>query len=166
VHDYKVHDYKVTQPVIYHKRRYLKEQTMGPQPTVENSPAIDVHNETVTDSATLFLAARRLLLASLGAVAFSIDEAKDLIEKMVARGEIAESDTQVLLQEFRTRLNQKREGAGAAKARAKVTKAAQALEVSVEEILHRFNVPSKREIEALRKKIDLLNQKVDDLAQK
>jgi poly(hydroxyalkanoate) granule-associated protein len=126
-----------------------------------------VRNETVTDSANLFLAARRLLLASLGAVALSIDEANDFVDKLVARGEVAEGETQALVKELRARFEEKREAAaGPNGTRAKVAKAAQALEASVEEILERFNVPSRRDIEDLRKKIDLLNQKVDDLARK
>ncbi len=133
---------------------------------IENEvpPVIDVRNEAVAESANLFLAARRLLLASLGAVALSIDEANDFVEKLVARGEVAESDSQALVKELRARVAQKRDGASATKARAKVTKAAQVLEESVEEILHRFNVPSKRDISDLQKKVDLLNLKVDELA--
>ena len=137
---------------------------MSVQSENEVTPVIDVRNEAVTESANLFLAARRLLLASLGAVALSIDEANDFVEKLVARGEIAESESQALLNELRTRIAQGRESTSATNARAKVTKAAQVLEESVEEILHRFNVPSRRDIEELRKKVDLLNLKVDELS--
>lgn len=140
---------------------------MAPHPSTAETPVIDVQNEAVTESANLFLAARRLLLASLGAVALSIDEANDFVDKLVARGEVAESETQDLLKELRTRMAEKRAAVeGPNGPRAKVAKAAQALEVSVEEILERFNVPSRRDLEDIRKKIDLLNQKVDELTQK
>ena len=47
------------------------------------STAVDVSNEALVQSANLFLVARRVLLTSLGALAMTIDESADFVNKLV-----------------------------------------------------------------------------------
>lgn len=124
--------------------------------------AIDVRNEVIVQSANLYLMARKALMASLGAVAMTLDEANEFVDKLVERGELAEADTQRLLNELRTRSTTSEQTVGEASKNI-VNKAGMALEESVEVILNRLNVPSKIEIEELSKKIGALNQKVSAL---
>ncbi len=124
--------------------------------------AIDVRNEMIVQSANLYLMARKALMASLGAVAMTLDEANEFVDKLVERGELAESDAQKLINDLRARSNTSEQAVGEARKNI-VNKAGMALEESVEVILNRLNVPSKSEIEELSKKIGALNQKVSAL---
>jgi len=123
---------------------------------------IDVRNELIVQSANLYIMVRKVLLSSLGAVALSVDEANEVLVKLVERGEVAEADLQKMLNDLRTRREQSE--AEAAKARDDLTrKASNTLEESVETILTRLNVPNKNDIEELSRKISHLNEKVSAL---
>jgi len=126
--------------------------------------AIDVRNEMIVQSANLYLMARKALLASLGAVAMTMDEANGFVDKLVERGEMAEVDAQKLIDELRTRSNEREKVVAEARRNA-VNKAGMALEESVEVILNRLNVPSKSDIDALSKKISALTHKVGSLVE-
>lgn len=123
---------------------------------------IDVRNELIVQSANLYLMVRKVLLASLGGVALTADEASEMFTRLVERGEMAESDAQRIVADLREQ-NRKREHE-ASQAREEFSKrAGVALEDSVETILNRLNVPNKAEIEELSRKIGLLNEKVSTL---
>lgn len=97
----------------------------------------------------LFDLARKVLLASIGAMALAQDEVEDFVDRLVERGEIAEKDGRKLVKEIIDRRKSETR-------RAEVHK-------RVEEALDRFNVPTKSDIEALSEKIAALSKKVDDL---
>ena len=97
---------------------------------------------------SLLDAARRVLLASIGAIALAQDEIEDFVKKLVDRGEIAEKDARKLLREVLEK-------------RRKVTE--DEVEKRVEELLDHMNVPTKADIEALSAKIAALTQKVEEL---
>lgn len=99
----------------------------------------------------LLEAARKVLLAGIGAVALAQDEIEDFVNRLVERGEIAEKDGRKLLREVVDRRKKDAE-----KAEDEVTK-------RVEEILDRMSVPTKADIEALGNKIAALTKKVDEL---
>ena len=123
---------------------------------------IDVRNELIVQSANLYIAVRRVLLSSLGAVALTMDEANEVLNKLVERGEVAEADLQKMIGDLRAQRD--RSEAEAAKAREDFTKkASSTLEESVETILTRLNVPNKSDIEELSRKISHLNEKVSEL---
>ena len=123
---------------------------------------IDVRNELIVQSANLYLLVRRVLLSSLGAVALTVDEASDLMAKLVERGELAEADMNKIISDLRAQSAQRE--ADAAKAREEITKkAGSSLEDSVETILTRLNVPNKHDIDELSRKISSLNEKVTAL---
>ena len=120
---------------------------------------IDLRNEMIMQSANLYLMVRKVLLASVGSMALTADEASELFTRLVERGEIAESDAQKIVAELRSQGRKREEEAS--QAREEISKKAGiALEDSVETILNRLNVPNKAEIEELSRKIGLLNEKV------
>jgi poly(hydroxyalkanoate) granule-associated protein len=123
---------------------------------------VDVRNELIVQSANLYLMVRKVLLASIGGVSLTTDEAGELFTRLVERGEIAEAEAQKIVTDLRTQGRQREEEAS--KAREDITKKAGiALEDSVETILNRLNVPNKNEIEELSRKIGLLSEKVTSL---
>ncbi len=94
---------------------------------------------------------RKVLLASVGAVALAQDEVEDFVDKLVERGEIAEKDGKSLVRDMME------------KRKKQTAKAEQELDERIEELLHRMNVPTKSDIEALSAKISELTTKVDEL---
>ncbi|MCB0115928.1 MAG: phasin family protein [Caldilineaceae bacterium] len=123
---------------------------------------IDVRNEAIMQGASLYLLARRVLLAGLGAVALTAEEAQAFVDKLVERGEIAEADAQKLIEDFRERMKksesqvQQAGGEGAKQIE-------NILEDQIGAVLNRMNVPSKREIDQLSKQIEALSAKIDAL---
>lgn len=102
-------------------------------------------------------AARNVLLASIGAVALAQDELEAIVNKLVERGEIAEKDGRKLVKDLVERRKQKVESS-----RGDI---GDEMEKRIERVLHRLNVPTKRDIEALDRKIAMLSEKVDELKQ-
>lgn len=100
---------------------------------------------------SLFDISRKILLAGIGAMALAQDEVEEFINKLVERGEIAEKDGRKLVREI---LEKRNLGGG---------KADDLVEKRVKEVLDRFDVPTKTDIENLSKKISSLSKKVDDL---
>jgi polyhydroxyalkanoate synthesis regulator phasin len=98
----------------------------------------------------LYDAARKVVLASIGAVALAQEEIEDFIERLVERGEIAEKDGRKLMKEVVDRRKKQAE-----KAEDDVTK-------RVETVLDHMNVPSKADIDALSEKITALSKKIDE----
>jgi poly(hydroxyalkanoate) granule-associated protein len=124
--------------------------------------AIDVRNEAIMQGASLYMLARRVLLAGLGAVALSMEEAQAFVDKLVERGEIAEADAQRLLQDFRERA--KKQEVQIQKASGESAKQAEnMIESQVTTVLNRMNVPTKRDIDQLSTQIELLSAKIDSL---
>ncbi len=96
-------------------------------------------------------AARKVLLAGIGAVALAQEEIEDFVNRLIERGEIAEKDGKKLVREVIDRRKKDAE-----KAEDQVTKRA-------EEILDRMSVPTKADIDTLGDKIAALSKKVDEL---
>jgi len=100
----------------------------------------------------LYEASRRVLLASIGAIALAQDEIEDFVEKLVERGEIAEKDGKKLVHEVID------------KRKKDVSKAENELNKRIDEVVERMDVPTKADIDALGDQIDELSNKVDALA--
>lgn len=100
-------------------------------------------------------AARNVLLASIGAVVVAQEEIELFVNKLVERGEIAEKDGRVLVKDLMARRKEKSEQTR--------TELGDEFDKRVEDVLHRLNIPSKRDIDALSKKINALSRKVDEL---
>ena len=99
----------------------------------------------------LYEATRKVVLASIGAVALAQEEVEQFISKLVERGEIAEKDGKKLVHEVMDK-------------RKKETKKAEGeVDKRMEELLARMNVPSRSDIDALSAKITALTKQVDEL---
>lgn len=116
---------------------------------------VDIQEEGVESSNALLSGLRRILMASIGAVALAQEEIEDFVNKMVERGEIADGDARKLVSDVVDRRKQTvHEG---------TKKAEEELDKRVESLLSRMNIPSKSEIEQLSEKISELSKKVDEL---
>ena len=104
--------------------------------------------EGLEERSPLFEAARKVLLAGMGAVALTQDEAEKFVDKLVERGEIARQDGKKLVRE----VAEKRSKRGRDE-----------LDKRVQDLLDRMNVPTKADFEALSAKITALAEKVDEL---
>ena len=107
--------------------------------------------DEVVERNALTDAARKVLLASIGAVALAQDEIEEFVNKLVERGQIAEQDGKKLIRDV-------------VEKRKKTTRVAEeSLDKRVEELLSRMNVPTKADLDALSAKITALTNKVDEL---
>jgi polyhydroxyalkanoate synthesis regulator phasin len=91
---------------------------------------------------------RKVVLASMGAVAVVQDEAEELIDKLVERGDIAREEGRKLMQDMMAKRREKVEGQ---------------FDARVEGALDKMNVPTKSDLKAVEKKLDELNKKLDKL---
>jgi len=115
--------------------------------------------EEVTESANTFLyGLRRVLMAGIGAVALTQEQIEDFLDKLVERGEIADSDARKLLGDVLDRRKKILQGS--------TKKAEEEYDKRVGGLLSRMNIPSKGEIESLSEKIADLGEKVDELNRK
>jgi poly(hydroxyalkanoate) granule-associated protein len=133
--------------------------------------AIDVRNEAIVQSANLYLLVRKLLLASLGALALTAEEGGEFLDRLVERGEVAEADVQKMLSEYRAGRKApakatQADKADKAAAKPAAKKASGPIEGGVESILDRLNVPTHGDIEELSKKISQLDSKIGELKAK
>ncbi len=113
---------------------------------------IEVQDETVEKSGNPLVAtARKILLASIGAVVVAQEEIEEFVAHLVERGEVAERDGRRLVNDV------------VEKRKKQAKQIEDDLEGRVEEILGRLNVPSKADMSGLTRKITALTKKVDAL---
>jgi len=102
---------------------------------------------------------RRVALAAAGAVGLAADEAKKIMDRLVARGEIAEKDARIIVRKI-----------SRGDAAQKVTKAAKsavkAADRGIGAVLDRLRLPTRSDIDALQKKIEELSAKLEKLGEK
>jgi poly(hydroxyalkanoate) granule-associated protein len=118
------------------------------------SQKVEVKVEDAPDEperSPLFDAARRVLLASIGAVALAQEEMDEFVNRLVERGEIAEKDGKKLIREMMDRRKKETQ------------KAEDRMDRRVKDLLDRMNVPTKSDIESLSAKISALTKKVEEL---
>jgi polyhydroxyalkanoate synthesis regulator phasin len=109
----------------------------------------EVKKEEQEKVSPLLAPLRKVLLASIGAVAVAQEEAEDLINKLVERGEIAREEGSKLMQDMMAKRREKVEAR---------------FDTRVEAALHKMNVPTKNDLKAVERKLDELNRKLDKLA--
>ena len=114
--------------------------------------------ETPMEGTRFFETLRKVLLASVGAMALATDEAEELINRLVERGQIAQEEGRKLAKEMMAKSRERMETS-----REKIEAS---LDARIEKALERLNVPTKAEIESLSKSIDELSKKIDKLAKK
>ena len=95
---------------------------------------------------------RKVMLATVGAVGLAQDEIDAYVNRLVERGELSEKQARKLMHET----SEKREKAS--------RHAEQDFEHRMEKVLHRANVPSRRDIEALSAKVTTLTHRVEQLS--
>ena len=110
-----------------------------------------VEEEVVVEEPGILESLRRVLLASVGVVALTIEEIGELVDKLVERGEIAEQEGKKLVIEIKEK-------------RKKKTDEAEVVASSrMREMMDKMDIPTKSDIEDLSAKIATLSKKVDEL---
>lgn len=133
---------------------------------------IDVNEEVIEERANNMVenaqkAAQTVVRAGLGAADMARDEVMnllektqqdvaDILEKFIARGEKIEEKGR---QQIEERVEVRR-----AQVKDTVSDTSNAFEKRVESVLHTMNVPTKKDIDALSKKISTLTRKVNELS--
>ncbi len=116
-----------------------------PEVVEVSEEGVDVEEPSILDSL------RRVLLASVGVVALTIEEIRELVDKLVERGEIAEQEGIKLVIEIKEK-------------RKKKTDSAEDLASNrMHELMDKMDIPTKSDIDALSAKIATLSKKVDEL---
>jgi poly(hydroxyalkanoate) granule-associated protein len=114
---------------------------------------IQVEEEVAEKELNPFMeATRKVLLAGVGVVALAQEEAESFVNKLVERGELAEKEGRQLIKDLLEKRRQAVEESEEVD-----------LDARIERILHRLNVPTKTDINALSRQITALAQKVDEL---
>ncbi len=125
----------------------MKQTIRDTAETVQKSPLLDT--------------AHKVLLAGVGAAALAQDEVEDFVNRLVERGEIAESDGKKMVKDVLEKRKQ------AIKLPPLPGLSSKRLSDDVEKriaaAIERMNIPTKDEIEALSAKITTLTKKVDEL---
>jgi polyhydroxyalkanoate synthesis regulator phasin len=119
----------------------------------KNKPEVGevVEEEVVVEEPGILESLRRVLLASVGVVALTIEEVGELVDKLVERGEIAEQEGKKLVIEIKEK-------------RKKKTDEAEVVASSrMREMMDKMDIPTKSDIEDLSAKIATLSKKVDEL---
>lgn len=122
--------------------------------------------ETVTDKVEehvnggnpVVKAMRNMLMAAIGTVSIGIEEVEAIVNHLIERGELAEKDGRAMVAEVRERRQKDAEKVG--------SKFDGLVDIRVETILNRMNIPSRNDVEDLGKKIGELASKVDELTKK
>ncbi len=115
-------------------------------PEIEELEELEAKDEEERNR--LFEATRKVMLAAVGAVGLTKDEAEDFVNRLVKRGEIAEKDARKLIKE----VTEKRRKT-----------AVKRVDRQMDRVFDRMNIPSKTDIEMLNEKISILTAKVEEL---
>ena len=107
--------------------------------------------EVVVEETSILESLRRVLLASIGVVALTIEEMGELVDKLVERGEIAEQEGKKLVSEIKE------------KRKKKTGEAEDVASTRMHEMMDKMDIPTKSDIDALSAKIATLSKKVDEL---
>ncbi len=108
-------------------------------------------NDDPISSNPLFQTARKVLLASVGAMALAQDEIEDFVNRLIDRGEIAESDGRKLMQEIK---DQRKRNMG---------RAEDLFSSRMDSMIKRLNMPTKADMDTLSDKIAILSKKIDEI---
>jgi polyhydroxyalkanoate synthesis regulator phasin len=95
--------------------------------------------------------AHKTMLAGIGMVAIAQDEAESVFDRLVSRGEEVEKTARERIKEMRARREEEAE------------EMEEELDTRIERILHRMNMPTQSDVKALNSKINVLNDKIEEL---
>jgi poly(hydroxyalkanoate) granule-associated protein len=99
---------------------------------------------------------RTVLLAGIGAIAVTRDEADAFVKRLVEKGELAQRDGERVLSEVTSRMRAPTQLRAEAQAQ---------VESGLEQLLGRLNIPSKRDIDDLSAKIAQLAARLEEVRQ-
>ena len=111
-----------------------------------------VQQEAKEKVSPLLDAVRKVLLASIGAVALAADEIEDFVNKLVERGEIAEKDGRKLVKDVLERRKEM-----------EMRPIEQKLDRQMDRFLTRLNIPTRDDVKSLSARIADLSKKIDEL---
>ena len=137
-------------------KRTAADKTNGDATVAEEVEVVvtEVEDAAAKAGNSLVEGLRKLVLASLGAVAMTRDEVEAFVDKLVERGQLAQKDGEKLVKELRSRVRDSRPQA---------QKVGESVEQRIEDFLNRLNIPSKRDIDDLSTKVAQLSARVDEL---
>lgn len=119
--------------------------------TMDVKETTEDENGYSTRNSPFFETARKVLLASVGAMALAQEEIEDFVHRLIERGEIAETDGRKLMEEIRDRRK-----TNLGKAEDMVTR-------RLEYMLKRLSIPTKADVETLNDRISSLSKKLDEM---
>lgn len=93
----------------------------------------------------------KAVLAGVGAVGMAQDKRDALLERLVARGELAEKDARKMVDDIQQQVQKRRAGS------------AQRAEKQFNGLLHRLNLPSRAEITNLSQQVESLSTRIEEL---
>ena len=121
-------------------------------PDKKEPEVVEVSEEGVNvEEPSILESLRRVLLASVGVVALTIEEIRELVDKLVERGEIAEQEGKKLVIEIKE------------KRKKKTDETEDIASSRMRELMDKMDIPTKSDIDALSAKIATLSKKVDEL---
>ncbi len=92
----------------------------------------------------------KVILSGLGLASLTQDKVQKLVDELVKEGELSDKDGALLAKKAMDSFE---------KSRKEMEKRTQ---MTVKEVVEKFDIPSKKEIAALEKKIDELTKKLDE----
>lgn len=95
-----------------------------------------------------------LWLATLGAFSLAEEEVGKFVKRLVDRGSLSQAEGKKLISDLQSKVKKNRLDFG------------KVIEDSVAKTLSKLNIPSKREVHELMKKVDALTQKIDSFGSK
>jgi poly(hydroxyalkanoate) granule-associated protein len=127
-----------------------------------NDAVISVEIDVTEERNMIVNSAQTVVRAGLGVVGMGRDAAASaqeeivsLFDKLVSRGEEVEKERRQQFDEF-VEARQK-------EAKEQRKKAEKDLEKRIETVLHRLNIPSRKDVESLNRKINTLTRKINEL---
>lgn len=130
--------------------------------TTPTEVEVEVHvrqiDEATPETPPMAELMRRLLLASIGAVAMSYDEVERFTQRLVERGELAQKDGEKVVNEVMEKFRQRPQQMQATSA-----EVSEKVEHGLEQLLTRLNIPSKRDIDDLSAKLAQLAARIEEL---
>ena len=125
----------------------------------EEAVEVEVTEEILEEGPNPMLdMARKVLLASIGALALTQEEIERFVNKLIERGEIAEKDGRKLINDLKEKRRRKSEESE--------SDVEEELEHRMEGVLARMNIASKSDIDSLNRKLTALNEKLDEINKK
>ena len=117
----------------------------------------DKNGDTRKTPASFTDLVRKVALASVGLAVLAQEEVEEFVGKLVQKGELAEKDGKSLVKDL---VEKRKQG------EAHGSQVTNAIDSTVDKVLHKINVPTKGDVEELARKIEEIDKKIEALAAK